>query len=379
MVELGIVFGQSSTETETELVKSTAVVTWGIVYIQPKPFGAETSKTAVDIVKKGDNVIILKKTPRKEKLGKFEDYWYKVRIENGKEGWIFGNYIIITDPINQTIHEQQSDIIEESSFQVREPIELVHGGGESPVFSLDGESIAFNKKSQIYVMDKNGNNLTKVKNVFLGLEPSWSPDSKSIVFRGYGKKPKDDTANIWTININGTNLCQLTFDKKIPNQYPKWSPDGNKIVWTHNNQLWIMDKDGKNQRSLTTEPAKKIERCCDWSPNGKEIIYIAADTYDWSNGYPYKTCLIQRDSKNQRIILKGIEVQYVQWSKKGNYFFYSNAGNHLMKIDIEEKEIPKQICNFGIGYFDISFDEKWILSDDNGPGGEGIIIKSKLK
>jgi hypothetical protein len=36
----------------------------------------------------------LEQSPAKEKIGNNEDYWYKVALPNGKEGWIFGSFTL---------------------------------------------------------------------------------------------------------------------------------------------------------------------------------------------------------------------------------------------------------------------------------------------
>ena len=53
---------------------------------------------------------------------------------------------------------------------------------------------------------------------------------------------------IWSVDLNGQNLTQLTTYKS---GHPNWSPDGCKIVYVRANleggEIWIMDSDGSNQ------------------------------------------------------------------------------------------------------------------------------------
>lgn len=102
------------------------------------------------------------------------------------------------------------------------------------------------------------------------LNPSFSPDGKSIIYTGYYKTGFPDLFKInlrtgsRTIfaNFNGTNMGGV------------YSPDGKWVASilssTGNHELWISTPERKSLRRLTNN--KSSEASPTWSPDSKEII-----------------------------------------------------------------------------------------------------------
>jgi len=75
----------------------------------------------------------------------------------------------------------------------------------SPAFSHNILLIAWNSGGEIWVMNSDGSNQHKITN---GVEPSWSPDSKQIVFSRLTQN--QERRVLWIISIDGTGARQLT-------------------------------------------------------------------------------------------------------------------------------------------------------------------------
>jgi dipeptidyl aminopeptidase/acylaminoacyl peptidase len=113
-----------------------------------------------------------------------------------------------------------------------------------PAWSPDGSSIAFVRgfdagDAGIYVIDADGTGARRLTDGgglidFTDDGPVWSPDRTRIAFARGGREPGAETGNgdIYVVNVDGTNLVQLTNDPVIQSQ-PAWSPDGSRIAFVH--------------------------------------------------------------------------------------------------------------------------------------------------
>jgi Tol biopolymer transport system component len=146
---------------------------------------------------------------------------------------------------------------------------LTHGEGRdlNPVVSPDGKKIAFRSwggqrtrgdNMDIFVMKANVPegptnrpiNLTDTPNHW-EVPSDWSPRGKKIAFHEW-------SWGIGVMNADGTHRTEFTM-AVVTKQgvFPRWSPDGRKIVFTSfegpGRSLWRMNPDGSNRTKLANE------------------------------------------------------------------------------------------------------------------------------
>jgi len=206
----------------------------------------------------------------------------------------------------------------------RRQITFVDSAGThmNPVWSPDGQQIAFewatSTNTDIYTVRLSGNSITQLtKTPERDWGASWSPDSKKIVFAS----ERDGNSEIYMMNSDGSeqvNLTQNMADDKVPvwskeGQYIFFlsdrlgnseifrltissqqidnltnspekdggfsiSPDGQKLAFTRESSIFVMNIDGTQQKRLTSfkdEENYIWDIQPTWSPDGKNIVFIS--------------------------------------------------------------------------------------------------------
>jgi TolB protein len=106
------------------------------------------------------------------------------------------------------------------------------GQGLNPVFSPDGKKIVYAKyqasQSQIWIMDSNGENQSKLTDnntLQWAYRPRFSPDGKYIIFTGNKKIESDNSSDLYIVPSDGGDLTRLTISK-ASDYHPYWANDG---------------------------------------------------------------------------------------------------------------------------------------------------------
>jgi Tol biopolymer transport system component len=92
--------------------------------------------------------------------------------------------------------------------------------------------------------------------------------------------------NVWQTGIAGdvarvarvADETPITRTSELWNFYPQVSPDGTRIAYVSTqsgaHELWVADRDGANARQLT-HVGRGVVKTPRWSPDGQHIVYLA--------------------------------------------------------------------------------------------------------
>lgn len=148
-------------------------------------------------------------------------------------------------------------------------------GGTSPAWSPDGSQLAFVSNLEIYKVNPDGTNLTRLTdNAFNDTKPSWSPDGSYLAFETW----RDGGSEIYVMGQDGGNPTRLTNTPGIGAYDPAWSPNGLRIAYhsfnVNNFDIFTMDaQGGLNQMRITSDVAEDFGAA--WSPDGSKILFTS--------------------------------------------------------------------------------------------------------
>jgi dipeptidyl aminopeptidase/acylaminoacyl peptidase len=126
---------------------------------------------------------------------------------------------------------------------------------------------------------------------------------------------------LFTLSLRGGYPNQLTASER-PVSDPQWSPDGRRLVFVREDEIWVVDADGTRQVKVVGEPGKG--RSPRWSPDGHRLAFVSRRR-GWSQVWLIDAPVPRRgrpatDPKPPRprpLTEPGIDVDAFEWSSDG--------------------------------------------------------------
>jgi TolB protein len=135
-----------------------------------------------------------------------------------------------------------------------------------------GGTVENRQVKEIYMGDYDGANQRRVTvSRQLNVNPSWSPDAKSLAYTTY--RPNPDVF----VSLIYQGVLQNPTKGVGTNYLPVFSPDGKQIAFMSgrdgNTEIYVMNVDGSNLRRLTNHPLS--DSTPTWSPSGSQIAFTS--------------------------------------------------------------------------------------------------------
>jgi len=260
------------------------------------------------------------------------------------------------------IDTQIIDLLYSSPFEIANL--RLNSAGERLVFSqkVGGDS----SSEEIFTLSTDGNGLRRITdNGFWDLYPVWSPDGSRVAFLSQ----RASSLGIYVMNADGSDAKQL-YDSSSHEADIDWT--GDRIVFTKDSSIWMMQSDGTGVRQITNPP-----RAGEWgdanlpfgdydpriSPDGERVVFgrLVDDQSPHGN---YDFFIIDIESSNEfRLTQTGYSQGLASWSNSGDQVVYivaaiGNTGQYdlyMMNADgTENRNItpqyfpPEFLCHWAV-------------------------------
>jgi Tol biopolymer transport system component len=151
------------------------------------------------------------------------------------------------------------------------------------------------------------------------------------------KEPNNAWYAICVSNDDGTERRRIT--KRIETSTPAWSPDGQRIAFTRNedvgdyttftdDDLFVMDADGDDAHPLTVERDGMHAGQPTWSPDGLRIAFIRGSSVPTTQpSRPGSLFVMDADGGNVRRLTRGDADVDPAWSPDGTEIAYGHCFN----------------------------------------------------
>ncbi|HJR07117.1 MAG TPA: S8 family serine peptidase [Pyrinomonadaceae bacterium] len=192
---------------------------------------------------------------------------------------------------------------------------------------------------EIYTMNADGSEQTNVTNNSTAIDqyPSFSPDGTKIVFSSW----RDGAHGIFVMNTDGTDVRRVATEPSWIN-FPVFSPDSTKIAYVYNQDIYVINADGSGRTNLTpSTPRTETEPA--WSPDGSKIAFTSDRDGQYSNSNTEVYVMNADGSGQTRMTFNDMSDFHPAWSPDGTKIAFAAYRNWAMNIYVMNADGSNQV------------------------------------
>ncbi|MEW5869431.1 MAG: hypothetical protein AB1894_09155 [Chloroflexota bacterium] len=225
---------------------------------------------------------------------------------------------------------QEMQLIYTSPREIQASALRLNGQGDRLVFAqkVEGDGDEYSEICTVRLDSSGFERLTQDR--FWDLYPAWSSDGSQIAFLSLRQNDLD----LYVMQADGSGLRRL-YDSGGHDADVDWV--GNRIVFTADSRIWVMQADGSNPAPLTLPP-----HAGEWgqanlpfgdydprlSPNDDRVVFERLEGDDSPHG-SYNFFIINADgSGEKRLTDTGYAQGLASWSHAGDRLVYTVAAIH---------------------------------------------------
>jgi len=165
----------------------------------------------------------------------------------------------------------------------------------------------------------------------------------------------ENNSSLWIANVDGSGERKLVDNigewSNTTNFFLRWSPDGKRISYISNNELWMVSPDSSDEGKilLASDKSKRLISY-NWAPDSSQVAYVQVSLQD-TKFYSEAVRILNLET-GETYELSSYKPQpygtILRWSPNGQYLVF-NQGTSFVVFDIANRKIKKEILSDNTG------------------------------
>jgi len=224
---------------------------------------------------------------------------------------------------------------------------------EFPAWAPDEGRLAYSREvngfKKLFVKELQGEPQQLTAGTGDDIQPKWTPDGQSILFvRSNQPRGKLEPGDVFGLYEGGDiwrrDLASGKEEKFLDKAFnPSFSPDGKLLAvdasWAGPRRIWIVDAQGHNPQQITSDSSEAVDHLeANWSPDGKNIVFQNVERTKFSIkvvNVATRAVTVLTDGRFQDL--------NPVWSHSGKHIYFSSyrgGGLNIWRIQVSGSGVP---------------------------------------